>query len=328
MPIAQPEMAQLVQQVWSGLCELNLAGLRDLTDLSFSQLRHCAPNLERLSLAYCHLTFELGPAQGSLGPQDFSCSQLSFHNLLQFVKERAGRLCGLDLSGTGLLPEAAKALAQVAGLQLKELSLRACQDLSTGAVAALCRLQSGLTSLDLSGCSELADRALLAISRGLACLQCLRLRKLQRLTDTGCTALGALRELHSLNLAECGRVSGWGLARALGSGRRAPAPLASLSLAYCSSLKVSPSSPPFPPRGWGSCNCGSEEALPRVDGQGTAVRTGLRTRGEEPGRTVLPPAPSPQPHTVGPDRGRPKGTRLAQPTGRHTPPAPGAWRPL
>ncbi|XP_077742713.1 uncharacterized protein LOC144307035 isoform X1 [Canis aureus] len=187
MLMAQPEMAQLVQQVWSGLRELNLAGLRDLTDLSFSRLCHCAPNLERLSLAYCHLTFELGPAQGSLGPQDFSCSQLSFHNLLQFVKERAGRLCGLDLSGTGLLPEAAKALAQVAGLQLKELSLRACQDLSTGAVAALCRLQSGLTSLDLSGCSELADGALLAISRGLACLQCLRLRKLQRLTDTGCT---------------------------------------------------------------------------------------------------------------------------------------------
>nr|XP_055161647.1 F-box/LRR-repeat protein 2-like isoform X6 [Nyctereutes procyonoides] len=110
-------------------------------------------------------------------------------------------------------------------------------DLSTGAVAALCRLQSGLTSLDLSGCSELADGALLAISCGLACLQCLRLRKLQRLTDTGCTALGALQELHSLNLAECGRVSGWGLARALGSGRKAPAPFASLSLAYCSSLK-------------------------------------------------------------------------------------------
>nr|XP_055161642.1 uncharacterized protein LOC129497107 isoform X2 [Nyctereutes procyonoides] len=237
MPIAQPKTAQLVQQVWSGLHELNLAGLWDLTDLSFSRFRHCAPNLERLSLAYCHLTFELGPAQGSLGPQDFSCSQPSFHNLLQFVKERAGRLCGLDLSGTGLLPKAAKALAQVAGLQLKELSLRACQDLSTGAVAALCRLQSGLTSLDLSGCSELADGALLAISCGLACLQCLRLRKLQRLTDTGCTALGALQELHSLNLAECGRVSGWGLARALGSGRKAPAPFASLSLAYCSSLK-------------------------------------------------------------------------------------------
>nr|BAG60374.1 unnamed protein product [Homo sapiens] len=60
--LAQPEMAQSVQQALSGLRELNLAGLRDLADLSFNQLSSCAPSLERLSLAYCHLTFELGPA--------------------------------------------------------------------------------------------------------------------------------------------------------------------------------------------------------------------------------------------------------------------------
>ncbi|XP_044238379.2 F-box/LRR-repeat protein 20 isoform X1 [Ursus arctos] len=235
--LAQPETAQRVRQVLRGLCELNLAGLRDLTDLSFNRLSSCAPNLERLSLAYCHLTFELGPARGSLGPPDSSPSQLSFHNLLRFVKQRAGRLRALDLSGTGLLPEALKALGQVVGLQLKELSLHGCQDLSTEAVATLCRLQSGLTSLDLSGCSDLADGALLAISRDLGHLQRLRLRKLQRLTDAGCTALGGLRELHSLDLAECCLVSGRGLVQALGSGHRAPAPLASLSLAYCSSLQ-------------------------------------------------------------------------------------------
>lgn len=80
--------------------------------------------------------------------------------------------------GTGLLPEALKALGGVAGLQLQELRLHGCQDLSTEAVIALCRLQSGLTSLDLSGCSELADGALLAIGRGLGHLWCLRLRKL------------------------------------------------------------------------------------------------------------------------------------------------------
>ncbi|XP_059007734.1 F-box/LRR-repeat protein 2-like isoform X2 [Mustela lutreola] len=235
--LAQPETSQRVRQVLSGLCELNLAGLRDLTDLSFNRLSSCAPNLERLSLAYCHLTFELRLTRGSFGSPDSSPSQLSFHNLLQFVKERAGRLHALDLSGTGLLPEALKALGGVAGLQLQELRLHGCQDLSTEAVIALCRLQSGLTSLDLSGCSELADGALLAIGRGLGHLWCLRLRKLQRLTDAGCTALGGLRELRSLDLAECCLVSGQGLAQALGSGHRAPAPLASLSLAYCSSLK-------------------------------------------------------------------------------------------
>ncbi|XP_006863667.1 PREDICTED: leucine-rich repeat-containing protein 29 [Chrysochloris asiatica] len=101
------------------------------------------------------------------------------------------------------------------------------------------REQPGLTSLDLSGCSELADGALLAVSRGLRHLQNLSLRRLQRLTDTGCKALGGLRELRSLDLAECCLVSGRELAQALGSTCRASPPLASLSLAYCSLLKVS-----------------------------------------------------------------------------------------
>ncbi|KAM5298064.1 uncharacterized protein AAES06_004322 isoform 1-T3 [Glossophaga mutica] len=237
MLLAQPEMAQRVQQALSNLRELNLAGLRDLADLSFNRLSSCAPSLERLSLAYCHLAFEVAPARGSIGPRDSSPSQLSFCNLLRFLKERAGRLHALDLSGTGLPPEALQALGQVAGLQLQELSLHSCRDLSTEAVAALCRLQPGLTSLDLSGCSELADGALLAVSRGLRHLQRLRLRKLQRLTDAGCTALGGLRELQSLDMAECCLVSGRELAQALGSVHGAPPPLASLSLAYCSSLK-------------------------------------------------------------------------------------------
>ncbi|XP_077840310.1 uncharacterized protein LRRC29 isoform X2 [Macaca mulatta] len=235
--LAQPEMAQSVRQALSGLRELNLAGLRDLADLSFNRLSSCAPSLERLSLAYCHLTFELGPVRGSISPQDSSPSQFSFRNLLRFVQERAGRLRALDLSGTGLPPEALQALGQVAGLQLQELSLHSCRDLSTEAVATLCFQQPGLTSLDLSGCSELTDGALLAVSRGLRHLRRLSLGKLQRLTDAGCTALGGLRELQSLNMAECCLVRGRELAQALGSVHGAPSQLASLSLAHCSSLK-------------------------------------------------------------------------------------------
>ncbi|XP_023421759.1 F-box/LRR-repeat protein 2 isoform X4 [Cavia porcellus] len=238
MLLAQPETAENVRQALSGLCELNLAGLRDLSDLSFNQLSSCVPNLECLSLAYCHLTFQLGAAQDPVSPQDSYFSKLSFHNVLQFIKQRVGRLRALDLSGTGLPPEALKALGQVARLQLQELNLHSCRDLSTEAVVTLCHQQPGLTSLDLSGCSELTDGALLAVSRGLRHLQRLNLGKLQRLTDAGCRALGGLQELRSLDMVECCLVSGQGLAQALDSVRGAPPPLTTLRLAYCSSLKV------------------------------------------------------------------------------------------
>uniref|UniRef100_A0A2K5EKL3 F-box domain-containing protein n=1 Tax=Aotus nancymaae TaxID=37293 RepID=A0A2K5EKL3_AOTNA len=226
--LAQPKMTHSIQQTLSGLHELNLAGLRDLADLSFNWLSSCATSLERLSLAYCHLTFEPDPARGCISPQDSSPSQFSFRNLL---------LHALDLSGTGLPPEALRALGQAAGLQLQELNLHSCRDLSTEAVATLCLQQLGLTSLDLSGCSELTDGALLAVSRGLWHLRHLSLGKLQWLTDAGCTALGDLRELQSLDMAECCLVRGRELARALGSVHGAPPHLASLSLAHCSSLK-------------------------------------------------------------------------------------------
>ncbi|NIG60772.1 F-box/LRR-repeat protein 2-like [Pontoporia blainvillei] len=206
MLLAQPKTAQRGQQALSGLRELSLASLRDLTNLSFNRLGSCVLSLERLSLAYCHLTFEPGPARGSIGPQDSSPSQLSSCSLLQFVKEQAGRpLHTLGLSGTGLPSEALQTLGQVAGLPLQELSLHSCRDLSTEAVATLCHQQPGLTFLDLSGCSELADGALLAVSWGLRRLWHLSLRKLQRLTDARCSALGGLRELQSLDVGH-GRV--------------------------------------------------------------------------------------------------------------------------
>lgn len=276
MLLAQPEMAQQVRQALSSLQELNLAGLQELADLSFNRLSSCAPHLERLSLAYCHLSFESGPAWSSRSSQISYPAQLSFRNLLQFVRERAGRLQALDLSCTGLLPEALQALSQVAGLQLQELSLHNCWELSTESVATLCRQQPGLTSLDLSGCSELADRALLVVSQGLRHLRHLNLRKLQGLTDAGCRALGALRELQSLNMAECCLVSGRELVQALGATHRAPPPLVSLSLAYCSSLKVSVCS--FLP---GQVTSGKEILC---------VTTRDSVAGNVPCPTVLPPA--------------------------------------
>nr|XP_020845029.1 leucine-rich repeat-containing protein 29 isoform X4 [Phascolarctos cinereus] len=234
MLLDQPETVQQVREALANLQELNLANLRCLADASFNRLSGCAPRLERLSLAHCHITFD---PHHNLSAQRASSAILSFHNILYFLKERASHLVALDLRGTNLPPTALQALGQVVGLHLQELTLRGCRDISTEAVAALCHQQQGLTSLDLSGCSELADGALLAVSQGLRGLRHLRMEKLQRLTDAGFTALHWLRELRSLDVAECCLVSGRELAKALGFPKGPPPHLTSLRLAYCSLLK-------------------------------------------------------------------------------------------
>lgn len=201
---------------------------------------------------------------------------------------------------------------------MQELSLRSCWDFSTEALA-LCHQQPGLTSLDFSSCSELADGALLAGSFGLRHLQQGSPRKLQWLTDAGCTALGGLWEPQSLDM-----VSRRELAQALCSGCGAPPPVASLSLAYCSSLKVSLPSPSFLTRagGWGNWACGTREELPGVSVQGIVVTTELGTQsgsGKEPRQTVLLSHWRPKYWEV-----QVQETRVAQPMRWHTPHMPSA----
>uniref|UniRef100_A0A4X2LSC8 F-box/LRR-repeat protein 15-like leucin rich repeat domain-containing protein n=1 Tax=Vombatus ursinus TaxID=29139 RepID=A0A4X2LSC8_VOMUR len=64
------------------------------------------------------------------------------------------------------------------------------------------------------------------------------MEKLQRLTDAGFAALHGLRELRSLDVAECCLVSGRELAKVLEFPKGPPPHLTSLRLAYCSLLKV------------------------------------------------------------------------------------------
>ncbi|XP_039359906.1 leucine-rich repeat-containing protein 29 isoform X2 [Mauremys reevesii] len=234
--LSKPETISQAQRALTNLRELNLAGLRYLSDLSFNRLTGCAPRLARLSLARCHLTFEFDPYRGSSNYN--SSALLSFRNLLRFLKERASSLRALDLSGTSITSPAMRSLVQVEGLRLRELVLQNCRDLSNEAIGLLCTHQPHLTALDLTGCSELSDRAALAVSAGLRALQSLCLGKLQRLTDRGLLGIAELRSLQRLDLSECSLVSGSELVKVCSAPELRPN-LASLSFAFCSLLRDS-----------------------------------------------------------------------------------------
>ncbi|XP_067409065.1 F-box/LRR-repeat protein 14-like isoform X2 [Emydura macquarii macquarii] len=234
--LSKPETISQAQRALTNLQELNLSGLRYLSDLSFNRLTGCAPHLTRLSLARCHLTFEFDPYRGSSNYN--SSALLSFRNLLHFLKERASSIRALDLSGTSITLQAVRSLVQVEGLHLRELVLQNCRDLTNEAIGLLCVHQPHLTALDVTGCSELSDQAVLAVSARLRALHSLCLGKLQRLTDGGFVGVAELQSLQSLDVSECSLVSGSELVKVCSAPELRPN-LTSLSFAFCSLLRDS-----------------------------------------------------------------------------------------
>nr|XP_056718335.1 F-box/LRR-repeat protein fbxl-1-like [Euleptes europaea] len=98
--------------------------------------------------------------------------------------------------------------------------------------------QPRLATLDLSGCSELTNRAVLALCSRLPDLRCLRLGKLLRVTDAGFQGVSHLRRLQSLDVSECSLVSSSELVKALGTIEWRPQ-LVSLNVAFCALLRDS-----------------------------------------------------------------------------------------
>ncbi|XP_066493672.1 uncharacterized protein [Tiliqua scincoides] len=234
--LSKAETSLQAKEALANLQELNLSGVRYLSDLTFNRLAGCTPRLAKLSLARCHMTFEFDAYYGS--SKCNSSVLLTFRNLLQFVKVQAGSLKALDLSGTSISSQTMTSLVRVENLRLEEVVLQSCRDLTNEAVSILCQHQPHLTTLDLSGCSELTDRAILVIGSRLLALRCLRLGKLPRVTDAGFQGISHLQHLQNLDVSECSLVRCSELVTAF-SAIEAQPKLASLNVAFCSLLRDS-----------------------------------------------------------------------------------------
>ncbi|XP_060644393.2 uncharacterized protein [Anolis sagrei] len=234
--LSKEESYLKAQEALVNLQQLNLSGLRYLSDISFNRLTNWSPRLAKLSLARCHITFEFDTYHGSTNYN--SSALLSFRNLLQFLRKRASSMKTLDLSGTNISSQAMKSLAQVENLHLEGMVLQACHDLTNETVSILCQHQPHITTLDLSGCSELSDQAILTVCSRLPGLRCLCLGKLPRVTEGGFQKISQLKHLQKLDVSECSLVSCGELAKALSTAKGRPK-LVSLNAAFCSLLQES-----------------------------------------------------------------------------------------
>eukprot|EP00062_Callorhinchus_milii_P019968 gi/632975100/ref/XP_007904038.1/ PREDICTED: leucine-rich repeat-containing protein 29 isoform X2 [Callorhinchus milii] len=217
-----------------GLQHLNLSNLRFLSDLTFTRLTDCTPSLMSISLSGCHIAFRFDPYQGTNACN--STAMLSLISILRFIRRQAHTLRALNFSRTGIGCDAVRTLVQVEGLCLEELVLQNCKDLSDEAVSAVCRWQPGLTTLDLTGCTELTDKSAITIASGLLNLRHLYLGKIRRLTDVALKDLLSIPSLQTFDVSECYQITGSELVKGLSS-QQPVTGIVTLNLNCCGAMR-------------------------------------------------------------------------------------------
>ncbi|XP_076328494.1 uncharacterized protein LOC143234771 isoform X6 [Tachypleus tridentatus] len=198
--------------------ELNLASNRYLSDSLFSRIVKVLPNLERISLSGCQISFHPGiyrrfyPDGMKSVP---SSAVFTFQTVMEFIEKRKFKLTSFNFGRTLIDNKTLTAVASLEGLQLEELYLSSCEQLSKSGIMLLCMNQPQLRVLDLSLIYQLTDQALIYVCDYLTNLRSLSLRRCHNLTDRSVKELSRLVNLETLDLSSCEKVTPAGLREAL-----------------------------------------------------------------------------------------------------------------
>ena len=203
--LREPRDVTLLTNKLQCLKELNLSSIHHLTDATFNRIVAIAPNLQRLMLAGDRMLFH-SQLHAASDQRRASSTVLTFKNVSGYVHRQAAKLTSLDLSRTNLTDEALVALAHLPDLQLRELRLVACKELTDSSLQVLCEHQGLLEVLDISESIELTDSSLYAITTHLSNLRSLNLEQVRRITDNSVSKLRQLSHLEHVSLASCAGV--------------------------------------------------------------------------------------------------------------------------
>ncbi|XP_006816964.1 uncharacterized protein LOC100366457 [Saccoglossus kowalevskii] len=216
--------------------DLNLSAIRYLSDSLFNRVMSCVPNVQKLSLASCHLTFEFDPYKGKQGDSGTGCNSktiLTFSNVLSLLHLRSNKLKSLDFSRTSITNKGIRSLVDIPGLELRELILKSCREMTDDGVLMVSKKQPSLENLDISLCQDLRDGAVSAIRLHLQNLQKLNIYKCRYVTDRSVHKLcSSFPSLTHFNVSDCYQLTSKGLVSALCS--TGTSSLVSLNLNCCS----------------------------------------------------------------------------------------------
>lgn len=209
---------------------LDLGGCSNLTNASLSAIAIQLKKLQRLNLRSCWHITDQGICQLAglnkeknvneksssanqslalkyLGLQD--CPRLT-DEALKYISEGLPTVDAINLSFCiSVTDSGLKHLAKMPNL--KELDLRACDNISDIGMSYLVEGGCTVTSLDVSFCDKIGDPALHHLSQGLFQMHSLSLNHCQ-ITDEGVMRIAKnLLDLETLNIGQCDKVTDKGL---------------------------------------------------------------------------------------------------------------------
>lgn len=207
---------------------LDLGGCCNLTNASLSAIAIKLKKLQRLNLRSCWQITDQGICQLAglnkekaaitstsdqplalkyLGLQD--CPRLTDESL-KYISQGLPTVESINLSFCVSVTDSG--LKYVARMpNLRELDLRACDNISDIGMAYLTEGGCTVTSLDVSFCDKIGDQALNHLSQGLFHMNSLSLNHCQ-ITDDGLMRIAKnLLDLETLNIGQCDKVTDKGL---------------------------------------------------------------------------------------------------------------------
>lgn len=214
---------------------LSLANNRYLSDALFNRIISFMPNIQRLDLSGCHISFHKGLYRkfypgSQLEPSE---SVLTFLHISEYIQRHAGKLKYLNLSLTLIDGTSLESLANTPNLKLESLMLRSCDQISNPGIIKLVQIQQNLQSLDLSLSMRVTDQTIVEIIAALPKLKVLKTRRCRALTDISVKELMKLTELRTLDISECDSITGIGIIDGIAS-----KPFPSLRELYVSALNI------------------------------------------------------------------------------------------
>lgn len=221
----------LVQSTLVNVKELVLCSNRYLSDNIFNILMSLMPNVKKLSLSSCHISFH--SSLYLVGQAAASCI-MTFHNIRKFITDRAKLIKVMNFSKTSIDDKALTILAETPNLQLEEINLEHCQEVTDEGIEHLCMYQQQIQSVNVSGCHGISDKSIRMIAEKLSCLKRFNASKCNLLGEDAVYFIAGVEFLEELNMSRCFRLTSASWIKSLHG--RAFKNVTVLNLSYCTMI--------------------------------------------------------------------------------------------